>query len=323
MGMLPFAVYAAAATAAGLLNPIAQPGQPGFAPEPQHHLRVLFENDSPSGRDRNYTHGTRIDYAHRLQSGNAWGLSLMQNIYTPEHHARHQIYGEHPYCGYMALGAAYLWRGESWGWAGEFQMGTTGKPSCAGTFQNGLHDALNMDKWNGWDDQIRAEMTLQLTLRQEWEVPGLQYSLGQGWQVESRAVLRESGGTVRVSAGGGFAIRIGRNLPPTGETAGNSAATFGLGLIRKPEYDPSVSSYYLALEAYTDYVARDISVDGGVFHHYDRICTRQPWQSELRAGVGVRHEGIDYYAGVLYLSRTYKTQSEPSLMGTFAISWNW
>lgn len=323
MGMLPFAVYAVAATAAGYLNPISQPGQPGYTPEPRNNLRILFENDSPSAHDRNYTHGTRIDYSRLLASGNAWGLSLMQNMYTPEHHWKHQVPGEHPYCGYMALGGAYLHRGEIFGWAAELQLGTTGDTSCAGRFQNTLHDALRMEKWDGWDDQIRSEATVQLTLRQEWLLPGLQHTFSNGWQAETRAVARESIGTVRISGGGGLAFRLGKNLPPTQETVGNAPASFGIGLIRKTDYNPAANSYFLVLEAYTDYVARDLTVDGGVFHHFDRTCTRTPWQAELRAGVGMRRSGIDYYAGVLVLSRTYKTQDENSFMGTFSVSWNW
>lgn len=321
--MLPFAVYAVAASAAGYWNPIPQPGEQGYRSEPQNCLRVLFENDSPSARDCNYTHGTRIDYARTMANGHAWGLSLVQNMYTPETHRSHAVPGEHPYCGYMAVGAGFLHRGERFGWAGEFQVGTTGNPSCAGRFQNTLHDAFRMTTWDGWDDQIPSEVTLQLTLRQEWLLPGLQRTLANGWQVESRAILREAGGTVRMAGGGGVALRVGHNLPPSQATSGNSPASFGLGVLHKPDYKPAEMSYFFALEAYADYVARDISVDGGVFHHFDRTCSRTPWQAELRAGAGARYAGIDYYMGVLVLSRTYRTQDKNSLMGTFSVSWNW
>lgn len=323
MGMLPFVAYAAAAGVAGWLNPIPQPGEPGYAPEPANYLRLMFENDSPSGRDRNYTHGSRTDYARLMSNGDAWGLSLTQNIYTPENHWFSALPGEHPYCGYLALGGAYLWRGSEFGMGAEFQVGTTGKPSCAGNFQNTLHKMAAMPSWDGWHDQVPSEVTLQLTLRQEWAIPGLQTRLPDDWQMDARAVLRESAGTVRMGGGGGMALRVGRNLPPTQQSVGNSPTGFALGLIRQPGYDPAATSYFLALEMYMDYVARDISVDGGVFHHFDRTCARTPWQGEIRAGVGVSHEGIDYYAGMLLQTRTYKTQDENSLLGTFSISWHW
>lgn len=322
MGMLPFAVYAACAGVAGYANPIPQPGMWAPGSMPQNHLRVMFENDSPSGRDRNYTHGTRVEYARTLNSGDAWGISLMQNIYTPELHARHSLPGQHPYCGYMALGGAYLWRGAEFGSGVELQLGTTGKPSCAGRFQNALHDMFDMPEWEGWHDQVPAEMTAQLTSRQEWLMPSVSGAVGT-WQLETRAVLRESLGTVRLAGGGGLAVRLGRNLPPTAQSVGNAPTNFAVGLIRKPDYDPSAFSYYIAAELYADYVGRDISVDGGVFHHFERTCSRTPWQVEARLGVGASHRGIDYYAGLMLQSRTYRTQNENSLMGTFSLSWNW
>lgn len=323
MGMLPFAVYAAAAATAGYFNPIAQPGEPGYSPEPKNYLRSMFENDSPSGRDRNYTHGSRTDYARLMSNGHAWGLSLTQNMYTPETHTDGSVPGEHPYCGYMALGAGFMWRGEELGWAAELQVGTTGKASLAGRFQNALHDTMHIEKWEGWDDQVPAEATVQLSLRQEWAPPALTIVCDDDWQMETRLVLREAVGTVRISGGGGVAMRVGRNLPPTSESVVNQPTYYGIGLIRKPNYDPAKSSYFLTFEAYVDYVARDITVDGGVFHHFERTCARTPWQTEFRLGAGVRHEGIDYYAGLLLLGRTYKTQDENSLLGTFAISWTW
>lgn len=323
MGMLPFAVYAAAAAGAAYVNPIPGPGSPGYRPEPQHHLRFLFENDSASGFDRNYTHGTRLDYAHSMSNGHAWGVSLMQNMYTPEDHSTHNVPGQHPYCGYMALGGAFLWRGDTFGWAAELQVGTTGMASCAGRFQNVLHDAFNMQNWEGWSDQIPAETTMELTLRQEWAPPILQRRLWRGVDVDTSLVLRESVGSVRISGGAGLTFRVGHNLPPTGEAAGNAPTIFGIGIIRKPQYNPAAISWYIAAEAYVDYVARDISVDGGIFHHFERTCTRTPWQMEARIGLGVRHRGVDYYTGLLVLSRTYKTQDKNSVLGTFSISWNW
>lgn len=324
MSALPLAVYAVGAGLAGYFNPIAQPGEQGYTPEPHNHLRIMFENDSISSRDRNYTHGTRISYARTMESGNAWGISLMQNMYTPETHTHHSVAGEHPYCGYLALGGAYMWRGENFGWGTELQLGTTGQASLAGRFQNALHDSFDMPAWNGWHDQVPSELTLELTMRQEWALPYLQRSnvLGR-WQSDGSLVLRESLGTARISGGGGLTWRVGANLPPSQQTAGNTPTSYGIGLLRKPEYKPNEVSYFLAFEAYADYVARDISVDGGVFHHFDRTCTRTPWQAEVRAGLGVRYRGIDYYAGCMVLSRTYETQDENSFIGTFSVSWNW
>lgn len=323
MGMLPYIIYAAFAGATGYTNSVVRPPSVEIPAESQHYLRGLFENDSVSGRDRNYTHGTRLDYARRMDNGHAWGLSLMQNMYTPETHTRHRVEGEHPYCGYSALGGAFLWRGVNFGCGTELQIGTTGRESCAGRFQNALHRAFDMETWDGWDDQIPAELTIQLTSRQEWRLAALERRFSNGWQTDSTFIVRESLGTFRIAGGAGLSFRIGKNLTPSMEATGNEPTYFGIGLLRKPDYDPSVTSYFLVSELYVDYVARDLTVDGGVFHHFERSCSRTPWQVRANVGVGVSHRGMDYYMGVSVFTRTYRTQDEASVMGTFAITWRW
>lgn len=323
MSVLPYAVYALCAGAAGYWNDIPQPGSLAYTPSPVHHFRGLYENDVIFGQDRNYTHGTRLDYAEVMRNGNAWGLSIMQNIYTPETHTKHRVEGEHPYCGYLAFGAAYMKRGVNFGCSTEAQFGTTGRPSLAGQFQNGLHDTFGMKTWDGWDDQIPFEMTFQLTSRQEWRVRRWEKSPVMGWQTDGSVYLQEAVGTFNVSGGVGMTYRFGRNLPNSSRVTGNRAAVFGLDVLEKPDYNRSASSYFIAFEGLLNYVAHDLTVDGGVFHDFERSCARMPWQPEARLGACVIYHGIEYYVGGLVRGRTYKTQSERSLIGVFSIAWHW
>lgn len=323
MSVLPYAVYALCAGVAGYYNPIAPPGAPGYTSMPKHHFRGIFENDSIAGHDCNYTHGTRLDYAQVMPNGHAWGLSLTQNIYTPKTHTKHRVEGEHPYCGYLAVGAGYLWRSRDFGCSTEFQLGTTGRPSLAGQVQNGLHDMFNMERWDGWGDQIPAELTLQLTSRQDWRVRALERNSADAWQSDSSFYLRESLGTFNVSGGVGGTFRFGQNLPPYAQVTGNSPAVFGVSTLLKPDYDPARISYFMVLEGSLNYVAHDLTVDGGVFRDFRRTCARTPWQPEARAGVCVIWHGVEYNVGVLVRGRTYKTQNENSVTGAFSLSWHW
>lgn len=323
MSLLPYAVYALCAGGAGYWNGIAQPGEPGYTPAPTHHFRGLFENDVVSGQDCNYTHGTRFDYAHVMRNGDAWGLSLTQNIYTPETHSKSRVRQQHPYCGYLAVGGAYLLRGRHFGMSSELQFGTTGSPSLSGQMQNGLHEIFKMDTWDGWHDQIPPEVTFQLTSRQDLRVAWLERSPIPGLESDGIFFVRESVGTFNISSGAGLTFRIGRNLPPSAQLTGNSAAVFGIGAIEKPDYRRDAPSYFLAMEGMVNYVARDLTVDGGAFRHYTRTCSRTPWQPEGRVGACVVYHGIEYYAGVMMRGRTYKTQSKDSVLGTFSITWHW
>lgn len=307
---------------ANYFNPIPQPGQEGYTPTPTHHLRVMFENDLAFGHDRNYTHGTRIDYAREMPSGNAWGISLMQNIHTPEHHADGAVPGEHPYFGYLSLGAAYLMRGEDFGSVFEFQLGATGNASGARYTQNGLHELFGMETWDGWHHQVPSEMTFQLCLRQDFRISSLEFTGPHGWKSDATFFIREDVGTVYIRGGVGMSFRYGVNLPPSMQVNGSRGGNYGLGLIKKPDYRREEMSYFLVGSIYAEYVARDMAMDGGVFHDFDLGCRRQPWQVQAQLGVGVSYKGIDYFAGGVLQSRTYK-EGETTCYGTFSVTWHW
>lgn len=322
MSMIPWAAMAAASGIAGYWNPIAQPGEPGYTNQPQHHLRAMMENDSAFGDDCNYSHGTRIDYARNISEDRAWGISLTQNIYTPERHGRRNIPGEHPYAGYMALGGAYIMQGRNTASTFELQAGATGNASLARYMQNGLHEACGMATWDGWSSQVPSEATVQLTMRQDFRLPWPEFSCGP-WQTDAMAYAREQVGTMFISGGVGISVRFGHNLPAAMQVNGNCAGNYGIGTLLKEDYKRDEISYFLIGSLYGSYVARDITIDGGVFHHFDQTCSRQPWQLEGQIGIGVVCQGIDYFAGMIYHSDTYRTQKEDSFYGTFSISWHW
>ncbi|HIX20432.1 MAG TPA: lipid A deacylase LpxR family protein [Candidatus Akkermansia intestinigallinarum] len=325
MSLFPVLLMAAAAGAAGYWNPIPQPGEEGYTTDPRHNLRVILENDSPFGSDCDYTHGTRIDYTQAIdeQRHRWWGISLTQNIYTPETNSRYYYPNEHPYAGYMAVGAAYLMRGEDFGASFEFQLGVTGKPSIAQDCQWFIHELGGMDQWRGWHHQIPSEVTLQLTSRQDYRLEFLECECANGLQTDSTIYTREEVGTVAIAAGIGATYRIGVNLPPATANCGNAAGDYGVSLIEPTRYNPSRASYYMVMSGGVKYVARDMFIDGGVFHSFESKCSREPWQGEVRLGFGVRYHGIDYYAGAMYRSPTFDKQNRETLLGVVDISWNW
>lgn len=323
MSAIPWLTMAVLSPVVGYFNPIPQPGEDGYTDVPRHHFRGLMENDSAFGQDGNYSHGTRLDYAQSLSNGDAWGVSLTQNIYTPTTHTNGSVMGEHPYAGYLAVGGAYLWRGQDFGNAVELQLGTTGNASFARYAQNGLHEALGMTTWDGWHDQVPSEVTVQMSAQQNIRIPWLERTDANGWKSDGVFVLREEVGTASIRGGAGMAVRYGRNLPPAMQVNGNRSASYGMSLIEKPDYNRAAPSYFVVAEAYVDYVAHDISVDGGVFHHFDQTCSRKPWQAEVRLGVGVSYQGVDYFMGGVYHSDTFRGQKDAHCYGTFSITWHW
>lgn len=302
-----------------------QPGEAGYTNAPRHHLRWMMENDSAIVNDRNYTHGTRIDYLQDFAKNphHSFGLSLTQNIYTPYTHTDGAVEREHPYAGSLAFGVAHQYRGEYVGNTVEFQLGTTGKASGARETQDLIHKALCLERWHGWGDQIRGEITFQLSAQQDYRLPWVETTLASGWQTDGIFYTREEVGTVSIAAGVGFCFRVGHNLPTSAYVVRNNAATFASSSLRKPGYNPDEASYFLVAGVSVDYIARDMYIDGGVFHDFDRTCGVQPWQVEGRLGLGVRRKEVDYYAGAFIRSRGYRTQRDNTALGTFSMTFHW
>ncbi len=325
MSLIPWIAYAAGAAVAGYTNPIAQPGEPGCTNLPKHHLRVMFENDSFINEDNGYTHGSRIDYVHGPTGhGNlAFGLSLTQNIYTPDTKTPGNVPGQHPYAGYLALGGAVLVRSEYTGAALELQLGTTGKPSLAENAQHAVHAAGDMEQWPGWYEQVPAEPTIQLTLRQDWRLPFLERQFSRRYETDGTFFTRAQLGTVTLGGGAGLTLRFGRNLPDSMQVNGAEAGNFGLGLLEKPEYKRDELSWFLYAQGQVRFVGRDMFIDGGVFHHFDQPCSRQPWIAELQVGAAASYEGLDYYLGIVWSSRTYRHESTNPMYGTCGVTWHW
>lgn len=314
---------AAMSAAAMYMNPVPQPGEEGYRPRPKHYFRLTAENDSAFNRDGNYTSGVRLDYTRRMANGDAWGLSLTQDIYTPEIHTDGNISGQQAYAGLLALGVGYMFRGENMGCSTELLLGTTGNPSLARYSQNSLHDGFGLDSWDGWAAQVPAEAMVQLTTRQDFRLPFLEFTTASGWQTDALFYTRAEVGAMMISGGAGFCFRVGRNLPPTGDIIGNQRATYALSTIERPEYKREALSYYLTTSFYTAYVARDFAIDGGIVHHFDQTCSRVPWQTQARVGIGVSYQGIDYFLGGLFYSQRYRTQNWHGRVGTFSLTWSW
>ncbi len=304
-------------------NPLPQVGEVGYREQPVHHFRVVAENDSAFGEDGNYTSGVRLDYTRSLTNGDAWGVSLTQNIYTPEIHTRSNVPNQQGYAGNMALGAAYLLRGEQVGCSTELQLGATGNVSLARYTQNGLHEACGMQTWDGWAAQVPSEATVQLTSRQDYRLSFVEYTAPSGWQTDAMLYTREDVGTVMLSAGVGAVLRVGFNLPNAVDVVGNQRAAYAVSTIERSGYRRDAFSCFLVGSFYVAYVARDFAIDGGVFHAYDQTCSRVPWQTEWRMGLGASYQGIDYFMGVLMYSDRYRTQGWDGRVGTFAVTWSW
>ncbi len=290
---------------------------------PEHVFRIMLENDVLFKEDNEYTNGLRFDYAQAIDETSYWGVSLTQNIYTPYTNARYVLPGEHPYAGYLALGVAYITVGENFGTSTEFQLGVTGDPSFAREIQRIIHGIGGLFQWRGWSNQVPAEITFQLSGRQDYKLSALTVLTPGALQTDSILFAREELGTFSVRAGLGYTFRIGYNLPPYLSHLRNRAANYGVNSIAQPHYRPDESSYYFLASILGEYVAHDLSIDGGVIRRFESTASSQPWQADIQCGVAALHNGVSYFLGVSYQSKRFRTQFNDNLQGVISVGWVW
>ncbi len=322
MSMIPWICVGVIGGVAGYTSPTPQPSDPSYVPGGLHHLRVMFENDSFCDHDENYTHGSRLDYAQELEDGNAWGISLVQNIYTPSKNRRMFLPHQRPYAGYLALGGAYILRGQDFGSTFEFQLGVTGKPSLAQDAQWLIHTLGDMYQWRGWAHQLDSEVTMQFNSRQDFRLRCAEGSLF-GLETDGTFFTREEVGTVSIAASAGLSLRIGQNLSDTMRVNGNNPGDYGISLFERGGYRPEELSWFIVSQSCIKYVARDMFLDGGAFHPMKNRIGKNPWIFESRLGLGVSYKNIDYYLGGVFQTRAYQEQPDHSYFGTFSVTWHW
>lgn len=155
-------------------------------------VNLYFENDLFAESDQNYTNGLRLswispdlsDYIedpalpswlrtfnkrltffHPSTEGLERNLvfSIGQTIYTPEDiNAKEVVKDDRPYAGWLFTRFAYHSKSEYQLDSMELSIGMVGPASLGEKAQNAIHDLRGFDKFQGWDNQLKNELGLQL-----------------------------------------------------------------------------------------------------------------------------------------------------------------
>ncbi len=198
-------------------------------------VTFYWENDGAilkrnNGEDRYYTNGNAMTYAHQPEwvegfadtatlgetfEQTAAGYIVGQLIFTPENtSATRLLRKDRPYAGYL-FGGVYLQRANDTTFDhAQLDIGVVGPSSQADHIQNDIHDWLDLDKSQGWDNQLGDEVTAQLFLRRKWRTePGV---IEHGdWALSHQLIpqVELAAGSVYRHVGAGVTWRIGHNLP--------------------------------------------------------------------------------------------------------------
>jgi lipid A 3-O-deacylase len=235
-------------------------------------LKVDFDNDILDYTDRFYTNGIKIEIIspglqmnplsrlmlpYRGSGTNYYGLSLVQNMFTPSTTKTGGIlYGDRPYAAYMYIGSfkitndpAHRFRQTS-----ELDAGIIGPNSYGEWVQRSFHDAVPTNNEPlGWEYQVQNDLVLNYTIAYEKGILSQKY-------FEVLLASTGNAGTLYTNLAGGIQLRAGWLNP----------FFANLGIAKKQalrDADLRKIQFFFFIKGSGKLVGYDATLQGGLFNN--------------------------------------------------------
>lgn len=340
--VLGAAVWAAGAPALAQTAPGAVPGAAPPAtvrvavppPDPAGTLTFIAENDLfGGGTDRYYSNGVLLSWRSPSADPPApvawindrltwlfgpgtmrWGLSLGQNIFTPEDKysyvpdPRDRPYAAHLYVTFSLTRAT-----ETALTLLDLQAGVVGPSALGEEVQNNYHRLIGVRRLNGWDYQLKDEPTLNAYAERRWRVP-----LGRLGGVDTEVIpsVTAALGNVAIYAGGGAALRLGQGLEADWGPARIRPALAGSSFFQpRQEF-----GWYVFAGVNGRAVGRDLFLDGNTFRSHGPSVDRRPLVGEATAGAAVFWRGTRLAYTQVVRSKEFYGQRGTQTFGSLSAS---
>lgn len=187
----------------------------------EHFLKISIDNDIIDYTDRFYTNGIRIDLISPFLAGNPvgkilvpywgsgrnyYGLSIVQNLYTPSTTKTGGIlYGDRPYAAFLYLGSFKITNDpvKRFRLSSELDLGIIGPYSFGEWVQRSFHKTVpSNNEPLGWEYQVKNDLVLNYQVTFDKGVFERKWA---SLNLVSSATL----GTLYTNISGGFYIRSG------------------------------------------------------------------------------------------------------------------
>ena len=245
-------------------------------------------------------------------------LSISQTIYTPTDNARTDlIEDDRPYVGVLLLAVGYNGRQGDRLEVTRLGVGVAGPAALARQVQNGWHDLIGVDRFEGWDNQIHNEPVIVLAHEKMRRWPASN-TPDAGFGADIITHWGGSVGNLTTHANAGVETRIGWTLPddfgsstlrPAGENAApHSSAQRGGGL-----------AGHVFIAADVRLVAHDLTLHGNTFRTSHGVDAR-PVVGEIGFGAVVTSGRWKFAFGRYFRTKEFEGQRERPVFGSFTVS---
>jgi lipid A 3-O-deacylase len=329
----------------------------GFLPDyGDGYLTFYFDNDLFSGSDKDYTNGARLSWISgnrpveelgdvqrylRLLIGDAsspalfqrlsgfsdaagisynYGMAITQLMYTPEDSVpTAPILNQRPYAGVLLAGFSLHAMDESVLNTVSLNLGMVGPHAYAEETQDFIHSLRDIEKFNGWKNQVPDEFLVNIRLTQKRRLSLIDYANGI-FAIDGFSETALALGNFRTEAIVGGLIRIGFNLPVEFSDPRLSPDAYSHKLFQSDRVQNSFWSLYTIFGVRGSAVGHDVTLDGPVFRGgFDTGVDREPFVAEAYAGFGVRLSDWELSYVHTYRSREFDHQHGNPSFGSIAI----
>lgn len=248
-----------------------------------------------------------------------YGLSIVQLMFTPaDFESNVQPPGERRYAGWLGIGFSLHAKNERVLNSAELILGTLGPRSYAEQTQNFIHDIRGIPEFQGWDDQVPNEFTLDLSFVQKRRLRFLERP-ERNFSMDGFTELGTRLGTFRTAAYVGGFLRLGFHLPPDHSDPRISSTAYSHRFFESGRGTDSDWSLYGLAGANAAAILYDATLDGPLFRNFDTGITREPWVGETYLGFGLRWKSLEFSYVHTFRSEEYKEQSGGSEFGSLAL----
>ena len=243
-------------------------------------------------------------------------IGLGQLMYTPnDRQPSGLIADDRPFAGALLLSLGYNARRGDTLRTSQIRFGVVGPAAQARQTQNGWHDLIGVDRFQGWDHQLRNEAVVQLIHERRQRITRQIGSDDWGWDLTRHWGASLGNFATYANAGGEW--RFGLRLPDDLGTAPLRPAGENTSPVHASRRGAWNSHLFVALDA--RWVLHDITLDGNAFKASHNVDKR-PFVADIGYGMAVYLGSWRMAFARYHRSREFRGQKEVPVYGTITVS---